>query len=112
MESGCPMCLVRVLPSEQVGVKAVGTVGFPKGGTLVFISVYKKIVGEFYWECSDAQEGPRVIPDHRIVSKLCSGQFSFSNPKLWGVVRSKEGNPLKIFTYRVDGLINLMNFII
>lgn len=60
------MCLVRVLLSLQVWVKVVGTavspVGFPEGA-LLFIRVYNKIAGEFYWERSDGPEEPLVMPD-------------------------------------------------
>lgn len=115
MEIGYPLCPVRVLLSLQVWVKVAGTAVSPEGfpeGALLFIRVYNKIAGGSIGNVMMAQKSHWSYQT-RVVSKLCSRQVSFSNPELfWGVVRSKEGDPLKFYTHQVDTPVSLMDFII
>lgn len=97
------MCLVRVLSSLQAWDSSQ-RVGFPEGLLCPFEFIIKFWV--FSVERSEAPEGPQAPPDYSIVSKPHSGQFSFSNPKLRGIVRSTKGDSLTLCTYQVYAVLN------
>lgn len=46
--------------------------------------------------------------DHRVVSKLCSGQLSFSNPNLWG--KKQEDNSVKFCKFMKQMLPEVNGF--
>lgn len=78
--------------------------GFPDG-LLCSLGFIRKF-WVFYLERGKAPEGPLGPTRLQRVSKLHSGQFSFSNPKLRGIVRSTEGDSSTFYTYQVDAFLN------